>query len=191
VRWARLSWYDHFVTTTEPPLPVDPSEPPCVGAVGYTPNPVDPMRLWLEANGLTMEQIPLWPEIEIKDGRMRIERMQRWDDHEQHYLLGQPFTWMSGWIDLKRPMPDELWETYERNRDRALIDRTLTRLGKTGATVVRLEGGDGLMFITSDRTADKGVFDDAQTHLRGALPGVEITLVMGFDTVMHRAGPQS
>jgi hypothetical protein len=149
------------------------------------------MRLWLEANGLTMEQISMWPEIEIKGDRMRIERMQRYDDQEQHYLLGQPFTWMSGWMDLKQPMPDELWETYERNRDAALTDRALIRLGGAGATVVRLNGSDGLMFITSNRDIDMATRDDMQTRLREILPGIEVTLVMGFDTVMHRAGPQS
>jgi hypothetical protein len=55
---TRAAWYDHFVTTTESQR---------AGCAGHTPTVDDPMRLWLESNGIEMDQIPMWPKIELRD----------------------------------------------------------------------------------------------------------------------------
>ena len=146
------------------------------------------MRLWLESNHIDMEQIPMWPEIELRDGQMRIEFMSRWSDDYRNVMLGRPYTYRSSWIDLEHPMPDELWETYLRNRSKVAASRALDELGRAGATVVHVHGSDQLMFLTSNRDIDKEQFESMSKQLQDLLPGVVVTLVTGFDTVMHRKG---
>jgi hypothetical protein len=81
-----------------------------------------------------------------------------------------------------------LWETYQRNRDKVATSRALDELGRAGATVVHLHGGDQLMFLTSNRDIDRGQFESMSGQLQALFPGVTVTLVTGFDTVMHRQG---
>jgi len=182
VRQTRAPWYDHFVTTTESEL---------AGCAGYTPDVNDPMRLWLESNGIEMDQIPMWPAIELRDGQMRIERMAKWDREQENRMLGRPHIYLSGWFDLRVPMPDELWELYQRNRDQAATAIAMAQLGRAGATVVHLHGGDELMFVTADRDIPPGEVDQMSARLQSLLPRVNVTIIAGVDTVLHRAGTRS
>ncbi len=147
------------------------------------------MRLWLESNHIDMDRIPMWPEIELREGQMRIERLTRWDEERENRMLGRPYTYMSGWLDLEHPISEELWETYKRNRGLAATSRALRELGRAGATVVHLKDSDQLMFLTSQRDIEHSQFESMQEQLRALLPGVTVTFVAGFDTVMHRKGP--
>jgi hypothetical protein len=165
------------VTTTEP-------QPASGPPIGYTPNPVDPMRLWLEANGISMDAIPMWPEIEIKDGQMRVELLPRWDDQEQHQMLGQPFTYMSAWLPLVEPLEEATWEAYDRCRDRAMAERALEKLARNGAAVLAVIPGDNLTFVTQQEL-DMSTMEDVREHLERALPGVTVTILTGVDTVVR------
>lgn len=162
------------------------TESEVAGCAGYTPEIHDPMRLWLESNGIEMDDIPMWPEIQLREGQMRIERTAKWDREREHRMLGRPHIYMGGWRDLKVPMPDELWETYLRNRSKAATAIAMAQLGRAGATVVHLQGGDGLIFVTSDRNLEPGEVDSMATQLERLLPQVKVTIIAGVDTVMHR-----
>lgn len=159
------------------------------GCAGYTPDVSDPMRLWLESNGIEMDELPMWPEIQLRDGQMRIERTAKWDREYEHRMLGRPHIYLGGWRDLKVPMPDGLWETYLRNRGKAATAIAMAQLGRAGATVVHLHGGDGLTFVTSDRDLGPEQINSMNIQLEALLPGVKVTIVAGVDTVMHRQGP--
>jgi len=161
-------------------------------SAGNTPDFEDPMRRWLESNGITMDRIPMWPEIELREGngQMRIEFLYQEHDRAA-FMLKAPVTYMSSWLELSNPLPGELWEIYSRNRRAAKLNEVIDRIGKAGATIVHIRGGDQLMFLTSNRDIDKEQFEHMQAQLGVLLPGIVATIVTGFDTVMHRAGPQS
>jgi hypothetical protein len=155
---------------------------------GNTPDFEDPMRRWLESNGITMDRIPMWPEIELhEDGiQMRIELLYREHDRAA-FMLKAPVTHMSAWLPLVHPLPPELWEIYSRNRKAAKLNEVIDRIGKAGATIVHIKGGDQLIFITSNRDIDEDRFEHMRASLQPLLPGIMVALVTGFDTVMHRA----
>ncbi len=187
---GKAPWYDHFVTTTgETPL-LPPHHP---GPLPLSDFPLDvsidtrvvedPFRRWLEANGISMDRIVMWPELKIDGDIILVESFSfTGGSHTTFYDQGHtrllPYP-------LRVAPPRGLVEAYQYQRGRALADRALDRLGRAGATIIRLEGGDTALFVAMDRL-DTNVAAGLVNHLERVLPGVNIVMLSGVDTIMHQ-----
>jgi len=151
----------------------------------------DPMVDWLTANGIPLDRIAMWPEIQLLPGRARIEYIYGLEDEppRTNLLLRRPATRMVE-VPIAVPMSAELWETYSRARADEMMGRTLEILGRAGATVLTATPGSSIVFVCSDRLSGEGVeqfLEAATSHLRERLPDVDISIMTGVDTILHRA----
>lgn len=151
----------------------------------------DPMVDWLKANGIDLDRIVMWPEIQLLPGRAKIEFVYGLEDEPPRtkLLLRKPATRMVE-VPTPVPMPAELWETYSRARADEMMGRTLEILGKAGATVLTARPGSSIVFVCSTGfTGEEGeqFLEAATAHLRERLPGVDISIMTGVDTILHRA----
>lgn len=147
----------------------------------------DPMVDWLAANDIDLDRIAMFPEIELLPGRMRIEFIYGLEDElpRTKLLLRKPTTRM---VERPAPVPMsvELWEVYQRERQRYLAEQTLETLGRNGATVLSVEGGASLVFVTGEPLREPGLLPQVIEQLEQALPGVRITVMGGTETILHR-----
>ena len=149
----------------------------------------DPMVDWLKANDIDLDRIAMWPEIELLPGRAKIEYLYGLEDEppRPNLVLRRPTTRM-----VERPtpvpMPLELWEAYQRGRADYLAERMLKTLGRAGATVLAVQPGAHLVLVSSNvAMTDQGFLEQAAEVLGRALTGVEVTIMTGVDTILHRA----
>ena len=151
----------------------------------------DPMVDWFNANGIPLDRIAMWPEIQLLPGRAKVEFLYGLEDEPPRtkLLLRKPATRMVE-VPTPVPMPAELWETYSRARADEVMGRTLELLGQAGATVLALKPGSALVLVCSstlnDAEGDQFV-EGALEHLRSRLPDVDISIMAGVDTILHRA----
>lgn len=154
----------------------------------------DPLRDLLVANGVDWDRVTGWPELEINGGNLWVEMIQQ--DADGCTILhrgGDPGVYlrMEPYPLVEMPDPD-FWSAYQHTRVQALRRRELAMLADSlrwGAgphpTVVILEQSDALMFVQA-APADTEQVDSVVGQLRALLPGVEVAVVSGFDTLMHR-----
>lgn len=176
------------MTTTENPDCIHANGPCDDLQCGEWKNPMgDPMVDWLTANGVDLDRIAMFPEIELLPGRMKIEYIYGLEDEPPRtkLLIRKPATRM-----VERPtpvpMPIELWEVYQRARQGYLAERALETLGRNGATVLSVDGGASLVFVTSGPVVEPDLLGRMVDQLERALPGVRITLMAGTETILHR-----
>lgn len=173
-------------------LPGDPSEMPLEVR--------DPLCGWLKANGVDWDRVVAWPEIEFTDTTLTVEQFYVAADgypavhpgHEGHAYTG-PVEY-----PLVTPPDPVFWAAYchtrpvakRRDELKSLARELRNHGGRPGfptATVVMLEGGDSLMFVTEQKIETDACSTMVDT-LRALLPGVEVAIVGGFDMLMHRKG---
>lgn len=153
-------------------------------------NPMgDPMLVWLTANNIDLDRVPMFPEIELLGSEMMIEYLYGYEGERQYprFVFRSPATKM--WRrPVLVPMTDELWEVYQRSRSNYLADRVLKALGEYGATVLAVKPGSQVVFVCAHAMPEGDDFiGSAIKTLEQALPGVGVTIMTGVDTVLHRA----
>lgn len=172
--------YDHFVTMTENDPHAREDGAPQMG---------DPILAWLIANGIDIDRLPLFPEIELLGPEMMIEYIWGYelDPGTIRMVQRRLATHMVRRPTLV-PMEPELWEMYQRARTAYRTSEALRTLGDAGATVLAAKGGAHLVFVCSNPMSnDQGFLEEASRALGEALPGVGIQIMTGVDTILHRA----
>jgi hypothetical protein len=185
-----VPWYDHLVTTTGTDIP-DERDTWFVGDNGIA----QPWHDWMAANGINLGRIPMWPEVVLDHGAgtMQVEHFINCRHGHAHYpvLLWNRCPTQLVQMPLRVPPGDLLWGIYNRERVGALLDRQLAVLGKHGATVVRAATGSTLIFVSRGAwAATPEELRTTQEVLKQALPGVEVLLLSGADTIIHKRPEQ-
>ncbi len=178
---------------TEAPKRFPPHEPDCTcgeedGYEGCYQSPMgDDMLDWLRANKVDLMRIPMFPEVVFLPGdRMRIEYIYGLEATPKRRVLVMhtPATRMVE-MPVLVPMPQELWGVYTALRKADAADRVLKRLGEFGATVVAVQPGSHLTFVTSAMLdEDQEVLAEGRRSLEEAFPGVEIHIMTGTEAVL-------
>ncbi len=174
--------YDHLVTMTE----IDPH------ADDDWSTPMgDPMLVWLQANNIDFDRIPMFPEIELLGSEMMIEYFWGREDESRRgrsTLMQRRVATRMVRRPVRVPMEPELWEVYQRSRASYLAENALKTLGQAGATVLAAKFGSNLVFVCSNPMAeDHSFLQEASRILQESLPGVGVQIMAGVDTILHRA----
>ena len=172
--------YDHFVTMTENDPHAREDGAPQMG---------DPILAWLIANGIDIGRLPLFPEIELLGPEMMIEYIWGYElDSGNLRMMQRRLATHMVRRPILTPMPDELWEVYQRARTAYLTQEALRTLGQAGATVLAAKGGSHLVFVcSSSMPQEQGFVEDVSRILQESLPGVGVQIMTGVDTILHRA----
>lgn len=169
-------------------LPGDPTEMPLELR--------DPLCGWLKANGVDWDRVVAWPEIEFTDTTLTVEQFYMAADGYPGVHPGYEGHAYTGPVEypLVTPPDPVFWAAYchtrpiaKRRDELRSFARELRGLGNVppGATVVMLEGGDSLMFVTPHKI-EQSVSRDMVDVMKALLPGVEVLIAGGFDMLMHR-----
>lgn len=157
----------------------------------------DPLKEWLEANGVDWDRVIAWPQIVMGQlGELGVEQFHH--DEAGRVTIhrgsgGSVYTRLHYYPLAVRPDP-EFWAAYQHSRTIALRREELRQLARdlrglggnsAGPVVVVLAEGDSLMFVTSDRPPTDQI-EKVTDALKAILPGVQVTTVSGFQTVMHK-----
>lgn len=185
------------MTMTETPKVFPDHEPGCTCAEGQDyegcwQNPMgDDMLDWLKANNVDLMRIVMFPDIVfLPGGRMRIEYIYGLESTPKRRVLVMqtPATRMVE-MPVLVPMPQELWEVYSALKRADAADKVLKRLGECGATVVTVQPGSHLTFVTSAMLdEDQEVLAEGRRSLEEAFPGVEIHIMTGTEAVLLGQG---
>lgn len=155
-------------------------------------NPMgDPMVVWLQANNIDLEQLPMFPEIDLLGPEMMIEYIWGYEDESgpgRAVLVRRRMATHMVRRPVLVPMGDDLWQVYQRLRAAHLVEEALKTLGRAGATVLAAKGGSHLVFVCSSSMPQEQEFvEDVSRILQEALPGVGVQIMTGVDTILHRA----
>ena len=145
-------------------------------------NPMgDPMLVWLNANNVDPDRIPMFPEIELLGTEMMVEHIYGYERDPQRlkFVMRRTATVMVRKPVLV-PMDDELWDVYQRARIDYRAGEALRLLAQGGATVLAVKSGSQIVFVCSHAMPEGDDFiGSAIKTLEQALPGVGVTIMTG------------
>lgn len=169
---------------------------------GHTPVP-EPLKDWLEANGLDLGETPAWPRIEFDEERgvMRIEQIVKRGEpgEEQPVLIRWPggnfaeSGTMMRELPLLVPMDAELKDMWERAHAQAHADIALRQfafaIGGRGLTLVTPRPGQQIVFVLEHGAADN--FTEADLgRVREIFPQHRVDVIAGVSAVMLQDRPR-
>jgi hypothetical protein len=158
---------------------------------------IDPMEHWLKANGVDWDRVAGLPEIKIDEQLQTLHVEMFHDDVDGHPTIHRPGgTVYTGLREFPMAVPPDpgWWAAYQHSRPQALRRAELKQLASdlrfpdvewSQVTVVIPADGDSLMFVTAS-PIDTEHADSVVKQMEGLLPGVKISVVGGFQTLMHK-----
>jgi hypothetical protein len=169
---------------------------------GHRPLP-EPLKDWLEANGLDLNETPAWPQIEFDEERgvMRIEQfVKRGEPGEEQPVL---IRWPGGnfaesgmllrEMPLLVPMDAELRQMWERAHTQAHADMVLRQFayacGGRGLTLITPRPGQQIVFVMEHGAA--GNFTEADmARVRTIFPAHQVDVIAGVSAVLLQDRPK-
>jgi hypothetical protein len=161
---------------------------------------VDPLEHWLKANGVDWDHVIAWPQIELDRelGVLKVEQFHL--DDRGRSTIHRPGSWTyTGLHEYPLAVePDPaFWAAYSYSRPIAKRYRELEQLGReirswglladdrAPVTMVTTATGDTLMFLAANPIPNADAAKHAEV-LKALLPGVQVLIVSGFETVLHK-----
>lgn len=144
----------------------------------------DPMSEWLQANGISLSDIPQMPALYVRGSTIVCESFYP-DATERRstlFLKTALAKFEREWPLVVDP-PDGLLDTYDDARQEWLADQTVTALGRAGATVVYPAAGDTIVLVSSQEVDNK-----AMGHLHQVMMGVDVVVCDNITAVVHVKG---
>lgn len=161
------------------------------------PELIDPLEHWLKANGVDWDRVVGLPEIVIDEALQTLRVEMFHDDMDGHATIHRPgsttYTRLHEFPLTAKPDP-VFWAAYQYTRPQALRRNELKQLARdlrfpdvshAQVTVVIPADGDSLMFLTPT-IVDTDHAASVVKQMEELLPGVKISVVGGFETVMHK-----